>query len=55
MANPADHMSFGFSHSWEQLEEEVPKNVDAYEFNRWQWLPANPTGDDSGICSSFDS
>lgn len=34
MANPADHMAFGFSESWEQSKEEVPKNLDAQEFDR---------------------
>lgn len=29
MANPADHMSFGFSRRWKQLKEAVPENVDA--------------------------
>jgi hypothetical protein len=55
MTNPADHMSFGFSQRWEQLKEEVPKNVDAQEFDRWLWLPANSTDDNSDTSSSFDS
>jgi hypothetical protein len=33
MTNPADHMAFGFSGSWEQSKEKVPKNVGAQEFD----------------------
>lgn len=33
MANPADHMSFGISQSWERLNGEVPKNLHAQEFD----------------------
>ena len=54
MANPADHLSFGFSQRWKQLKEEVPKNIDAQEFDRWLWLPADST-DDNSDTSSFDS
>jgi hypothetical protein len=55
MANPADHMAFGLSESWEQSKEAVPKNVDAQEFDRWLWLQANSTDDNSDTSSSFDS
>jgi hypothetical protein len=55
MANPANHMSFGISQRWEQLKEAVPENVNAQEFNRWLWLPANSTDDDGDTDSSFDS
>jgi hypothetical protein len=55
MENPADHMAFGFSESWEQSKEEVPKNLDALEFDRWLWLYADSTDDNSDTSSSFDS
>jgi hypothetical protein len=37
------------------LKEDTPKNVDAQEFDRWLWLPANSTDDNSATSSSFDS
>jgi SET domain len=55
MANPANHMAFGYSESWEQSKAAVPKNVNAQEFDRWLWLQANSTDDNSDTSSSFDS
>ncbi|KAG9229576.1 hypothetical protein BJ875DRAFT_537640 [Amylocarpus encephaloides] len=55
MANPANHMAFGFSESCVQSKEEVPKNVDAQEFDRWLWLYANSTDGNSDTSSIFDS
>lgn len=55
MIEPGDHMAFGLSESWELSKGEVPRNVDAREFDRWLWLRANSSDDDGDTSSSFDS
>jgi hypothetical protein len=44
MANPADHMSYGFSQRWKMPLRQIPKGLDAEEFSQWLWQPAENSG-----------
>jgi truncated hemoglobin YjbI len=53
MANPANHMSYGFSRRWNIPMRQIPKGLDAEEFSQWLWQPAETADNYDSSDSDF--